>query len=156
MLVYFFIKGLKFANSRVILKAERRKGSLFCRKVSIFENGFSGFDNSMRAFCRKQQGSVMMEYIIITSVFMLGIGGLVYMDSKFVNMMPGLLPADGSNENKGGAHSAMTIAVDSATGYNTLEVVPESERKIESYGAVGNAFAALSQEAQKVIAMPQL
>ena len=98
----------------------------------------------------------MMEYIIITSVFMLGIGGLVYMDSKFVNMMPGLLPADGSNENKGGAHSVMTISADSATGYNILEVVPESERKIESYGAVGNAFAALSQKAQKVIAMPQL
>ena len=98
----------------------------------------------------------MMEYIIITSVFMLGIGGLVYMDSRFVNMLPGLLPGIGSGESNGGVHSVMTISADSATGYNTLEVVPESERKIESYGAVGNAFAALSQKAQKVIAMPQL
>ena len=91
---------------------------------------------------------------------MLGIGGLFYMDSKYVNLMPVFLAGEvldpASNQYEKKVHSAMTIAVDSATGYNTLEVVPESERKIESYGAVGNAFAALSQKAQKVIAMPQL
>ena len=114
----------------------------------------------MRAFCRKQQGSVMMEYIIITSVFMLGIGGLFYMDSKYVNLMPAFLagevldPTNNQYEKK--AHSAMTIAVDPEKGYNTYEVVPEGERNVESYGAVGNALAALSQKAQKVIAMPQL
>ena len=98
----------------------------------------------------------MMEYILITSVFMLGIGGRVYMDSKFVNMIPGLWAGKGLSQDCESVHSVMTIAADPATGYNTLEVVPESERKIESYGAVGNAFAALSQKAQKVIAMPQL
>ena len=98
----------------------------------------------------------MMEYIIITSVFMLGIGGLVYMDSKFVNMLPGLWAGNGSGQNSVSVHSVMTISADPATGYSALEVVPENERKIESYGAVGNAFAALSQKAQKVIAMPQL
>ena len=91
---------------------------------------------------------------------MLGIGGLFYMDSKYVNLMPAFLAGEvldpTSGRNVKPIHSAMTIAVDSGTGYNTYEVVPESERKIESYGAVGNAFAALSQKAQKVIAMPQL
>ena len=91
---------------------------------------------------------------------MLGIGGLVYMDSRFVNMMPAFFAGEVldsvGNQYVEKAHSAMTISTDPVTGYCVYEIVPESERKIESYGAMGNAFSALSQKAQKVIAMPQL
>ena len=82
------------------------------------------------------------------------------MDSKYVNLMPAFLAGEvldpASNQYEKKVHSAMTIAVDPETGYNTYEAVPVGERNVESYGAVGNAFAALSQKAQKVIAMPQL
>lgn len=102
----------------------------------------------MSSFLKKQKGSVMMEYIIITSVFMLGIGGLVYMESGFVNLLGGLLP--------GGLHSSFTIAEKNPGEYMTYIPVEQGSITIEKYGVVGDAFAAQSQRAQKVIAMPQL
>lgn len=102
--------------------------------------------SEMKAFLAKQQGSVMMEYIVITSVFMLAIGGFVYWDSKYVNLLPGLQP--------GRAHSFERIA--EREGYLTYRPVPKKHHEVLRYGAVGNAFAAQTQKAQKVIAMPQL
>ena len=90
----------------------------------------------------------MMEYIVITAVFILAVGGFVYWDSdsKYVNLMPGLFPDR--------FHSDQRIA--ERDGYLTYRPVPKKHHKVLKYGAVGNAFAAQSQKAQKVIAMPQL
>lgn len=87
-------------------------------------------------------GSVMMEYVVITSVFLLGVGGLVYFNGSWGNVFPGLLPDQ--------PHSVMTID-------ENLNLVPVGEApdpEIKKYGMAGAAFAEQTRKAQQVVAMP--
>ena len=85
----------------------------------------------------------MMEYIIITAVFLLGVGGMVYFGGSFKNMFPGLM--------SGEQHSQMY--------FDGLKLVPVGEAstvELKQYGLAGSSFAAKTKEAQKLIAMPML
>ena len=114
----------------------------------------------MKSFLKKQCGTVMMEYIIITSVFMLGVGGFCYLNSGYFNLLPGVFPQQVADPDTGTLeyklHSSMTIGKKPGQEYLSYIPVSESERNVVNYGVVGDAFAAQTRKAQIVIAMPQL
>ena len=98
--------------------------------------------SSIKKYFRDDSGTVMVEYIIITAVFMLAVGGVIYSSGNFTNLFPGLLP--------GTLHSTMTIDED-------LNLVPVGEApgtEVNKYGMVGESFAAQTKRAQQLIAMP--
>lgn len=93
-------------------------------------------------FISRETGSVMMEYIVITAVFMLGVGGVVYFKGDYSNLLPGLLP--------GQIHSSLTLN-------DEINLVPVGEAPgvgVNKYGMVGDSFAAQTKKAQQLIAMP--
>lgn len=101
----------------------------------------SSFSKIKKCF-RDDSGSVMMEYIIITAVFMLAVGGLVYSQGSFANLFSGLQPGE--------VHSTMTID-------DNLSLVPVGEApgtEVNKYGMVGESFAAQTKRAQQLVAMP--
>ena len=93
-------------------------------------------------FISRETGSVMMEYIVITAVFMLGVGGVVYFKGDYTNLLPGLLP--------GQIHSSLTLNDE----INLVPVGEAPEVEINKYGMVGESFAAQTKKAQQLIAMP--
>jgi hypothetical protein len=119
------------------------KGGLFDNigKQSGFVTGMSDF-SKIKKCLRDDSGAVMMEYIVITTVFLLAVGGLVYYSGSYTNLFPGLLP--------GGSHSTMTVD-------DKLDLVPVGEApgtEINKYGMVGESFAAQTKKAQQLIAIP--
>lgn len=93
-------------------------------------------------FISRETGSVMMEYIVITAVFMLGVGGVVYFKGGYINLLPGLLPDM--------IHSSTTLN-------NEINLVPAGEApdvEVNKYGMVGESFAAQTKRAQQIVAMP--
>ena len=97
---------------------------------------------NLSKFISRETGSVMMEYIVITAVFMLGVGGVVYFKGGYINLLPGLLPDM--------IHSSTTLN-------NEINLVPAGEApdvEVNKYGMVGESFAAQTKRAQQLIAMP--
>ena len=97
---------------------------------------------NLSKFISRETGSVMMEYIVITAVFMLGVGGVVYFKGAYTNLLPGLLPDN--------MHSSISLN-------NEFGLVPAGEApdvEVNKYGMVGESFAAQTKRAQQLIAMP--
>ena len=93
-------------------------------------------------FISRETGSVMMEYIVITAVFMLGVGGVVYFKGGYSVLLPGLLPGE--------IHSSFSLN-------NEFDLVPTGEApdaEVNKYGMVGEGFAAQTKRAQQLVAMP--
>lgn len=86
-------------------------------------------------------GSVLMEYVIITGVFLLVVGGAVYIDSKYVNLFTAGMP--------GNYAAGSAITADSVPA-----VVEEASTTVEHYGLVGNKYSSQVKLALKVIASP--
>ncbi len=100
------------------------------------------FFSKLKNCFRDDSGAVMMEYIVITAVFLLAVGGLVYYNGKLTNLFPGLMP--------GTEHSTMTVN-------DELDLVPAGEApgaEVNKYGMVGESFAAQTKKAQQLVAMP--
>lgn len=96
----------------------------------------------IRRFVRESTGSVMMEYIIVTTVFLLGVGGLLYcIDGKYSNLFFGPRP----NEH----FSDMTLE-----NLNLSPVGETSNSDLKTYGLIGNTYTEQTKRALKVIAMP--
>ena len=86
-------------------------------------------------------GSVLMEYVIITGVFLLVLGGVVYLNSKYVNLFAVGMP--------GNYAAGTTINADLVPA-----VVEETSITAEHYGLVGNKYSSRVKLALKVIASP--
>ena len=100
------------------------------------------FFSKLKNGFRDDSGTVIMEYIIITTVFLLAVGGLVYYNGSLTNLFPGMMP--------GNLRSSETID-------ETLSLVPAGEApgaEITEYGIAGESFARQTKNAQRLVSMP--
>ena len=99
----------------------------------------------MKLFLKNERGSVMIEYIVITTVFMLGIGCVLFFGTEKFDSFTGLFPEK--------IKTSMTEKYTVDGEFSPASVV---DSNIKEFGAAGGAFAGVSQNAQRVVAMPQI
>ena len=99
----------------------------------------------MKLFLKKESGSVMLEYIVITTVFMLGIGTALYIGAGNFDRFSGVFPQ--------AFRDSMAEGTVDESDFSTRFTEASNLKK---YGAAGGAFASQTQMAQKVIALPQI
>ncbi len=83
----------------------------------------------------------MMEYLILTSVFLLGAGGLIYLDGKFTRLFSGPVPGE-------------TPGVYTQENTNLKPADAVVSRDLNGYGTAGGAFSTQTRKSLKVIAAP--
>jgi len=104
------------------------------------EHGMRTFD--LRHIVDNMRGSVMLEYVVITSVVALGVAGFVYADGKYVPLLGGSL--------KGTARSPLYIDSEQMK-YSSA---PEADRSNIQYGLVCDSYAAQIRKSLRLIASP--
>lgn len=103
----------------------------------------------IQQFTKENRGSMMMEYILITGVFTLLVGGVVHWDGKFANLFPGFAPNTIHVPATGVVPADATLQVPVVTA-----IEDPTQLEVKKYGIVGDANARRIKSALQVIAMP--